>query len=119
MLAIHAWLVNMKVAVFFLLFCAKDLWSFKMMDRAETNTNDEEKFKDYFDSITDTGSEKGAGNGDTNLLQFLASVENKEEKKRRDAVIGTEYWGKKKRNSRNDCKRLVYDIMTMEIEINI
>ena len=71
------------------------LWTFKITNVENSDTNDD-KIEDYLNLLS---NEENVGN--SNLFEEKIS---KELQKRRDAVIGTEYWGRKKRNM-NRCER--------------
>ena len=71
------------------------LWSFKITNVENSDTNDD-KIEDYLNLLS---KEENVGN--SNLFEEKIS---KELQKRRDAVIGTEYWGRKKRNM-SRCER--------------
>ena len=81
----------MKIALFFFLLSGMGLWGFKIKDADKNNTNYEKmnllSNKENYD----------------NSYQFEEKV-RKEFQKRGDAVIGTEYWGRKKRNM-SRCER--------------
>ena len=76
----------MKIALIFFLLYVMGLWSFKITNAEDVNTNL-------------LSNEENVDN--SNLFKEKIS---KEFQKRWDAVIGTEYWGRKKRNM-NRCER--------------
>ena len=85
----------MKIALFFILAFGMGLWSFKITKVVENNTNDE----NMEDSLNLLSKDENVDN--SNLFEEKI---RKEFQKRRDAVIGTEYWGRKKRNM-SRCER--------------
>ena len=64
------------------------LWTFKITNVENSDTNDD-KIEDYLNLLS---KEENVGN--SNLFEEKRSDKFE---KRRDAVIGTEYWGRKKR----------------------
>ena len=80
----------MKIALFFILLCGMGLWSLIIANLEENiNTNDIQ----MEDSLNLLSNEENIGN--SNLFE---KKRGDEFEKKRDAVIGTEYWGRKKRN---------------------
>ena len=82
----------MKIALLFLLFCAKNALNFKIIVPGEKN-NSEEKVEEFLNAVTKEGEDV---NVNLFVLSDLKQNHNKFQK-RRDAVIGTEYWGRKKK----------------------
>jgi hypothetical protein len=82
---------SMKLVLFFFLISGMGLQSFKIMHVEEYNTN----YEKMEDSLKLLSNEEDV----VNYNVFEEKI-GKELQKRLDAVIGTEYWGRKKQNMR-------------------
>jgi hypothetical protein len=85
----------MKIALFFFLLCGIGLWSFQIPKDVDSIPNDDK----MEESLNLLSKEENFNNSNA----FEEKI-RKEFQKRRDAVIGTEYWGRKKRNM-SRCER--------------
>ena len=86
----------MKIVLFIFLLCGMGLWSLNIANLEEYNNANDIQMEDSLNLLS---NEENIGN--SNLFE---QKRGDEFEKRRDAVIGTEYWGRKKRNL-SQCER--------------